>query len=304
MQPKYVTKDEFLKENRFSDSQLETLMENMTIFMPMDGCPSPCNICAYKAKKTVDFAMDVGLIEWFYTNFTDCFNTNQPSEHGNDQLAYRGRDGETFVDILELHKQYLTYYPRVLSGFPHRAGEVLQQILEMQFVSEKHPSDDENAQLVVPGISRHPANQRVVDNFLRGIEKSEGFVLKERTEGETTMARGHKLEDTYQIKTTKGIREFRVLDIDIATVGNAERFVDENTGSRVYVAERPGIAVLPMGFYNYSASRAYYPDMIKHPITPESFSLQKMSDESRPVILFYDKESGEINKLDIGVEGL
>ena len=49
MQPRNITKDEFLKEHKFSDSQLETLMSNMTIFM--DGCPSQCNICVYKAKK-------------------------------------------------------------------------------------------------------------------------------------------------------------------------------------------------------------------------------------------------------------
>ena len=249
-----------------------------------------------KQKKTVDFVMDFGLMEWFYTNFADCFNTNQPSEQGNDQLAYRGKNGETFIDVLELHRQHLTYYPRVLTGFPQGAGEVFQQILEMQFVSKKHSSDDENVQLVIPAISRHPANQRVVDRFLRGIETSDTFVSKEREEGRTKA--GHRAEVVYEIDTTRGVRKFRVLDLDIVTVGDAKKFADESTGSRFYVAERPGIAVLPMGFYSYSATRFYYPDMIRNQITPENisspFRFSRRSGDA--IMLFYDRETREVYK--------
>ena len=104
-------------------------------------------------QKKPGFSMDFPLIDYLITNFPDAFNKNQPGEHANDQLAWHGRNGEDFSDILGLHRDYLNWYPRVWTGFPWGSPQVLEKILEMNFVSENHPNDDPNAQLVVPAIS-------------------------------------------------------------------------------------------------------------------------------------------------------
>jgi len=161
---RYVTESDLLKG--FSDTQIQKLFQNMTVFMPMDGCPSPCDICAFEAKKTVEYVMDFPLIDFLYTGFAEDFNRNQPGEHTNDQLAFRGRNGETFTNILGLHRDYHTYYPRVLTAFPRGVLEVLWQVLEMQFVNENHPHENEEAQLLIPMISRHPTNRGLVNRFL------------------------------------------------------------------------------------------------------------------------------------------
>ena len=266
---KFVTAKELFKG--FSDTQIEKLMKNMTLFMPMDGCPSPCDICAFSAKKTVDYVMDFSLIKHLYTNFSETFNNNNPDEHANDQLAYHSKKGEDFSDVLRLHKDILNYYPRVFTGFPRGCAQILEKILNMGFVSKNHPHENHNFQFVVPAISRHLRNKHLVDKYTATLEASDKFIRKKKNEEE-------KLKSTsYFLKTSRGIRELKVREIQILTIGDAKKYLrnpDVHKGGVYSIDYNPGVAVLPTGFYNfYGGSNYSYNSILKRKITPENFSV-------------------------------
>jgi len=293
---RYATKDDLFLG--FSDTQIEELMRNMTIFMSMDYCPSPCDICAFSAKKgNAGTIMDFDLIDELYSTFSHNFNSNKPNEHASDKLGYRGRNGETYANVLELEREYLDHYQGLLTGFPPGAAEVIWQILNMDFVSENHPSEDETAQLVFPNISRHITNQTIVDKFLRSVEQDERFHRKFRKEKFGPMPD----RQIYEVSTTHGIRELRVWEITPLPVGDGKKYIHllEGKGKFIYgVCINPGVAVLPTGFYNYDGMHYSYQGILQRKITPENFRIQKR--RHTQLSLVCDIEANTIKELCVG----
>jgi len=286
---KFITTKELF--NGFSDSQIQELMKNITIFMPMDGCPSPCGICALQAKKTVNYVMDFSLIKHLYSNFSEDFNNNHPNEHANDQLAYRGENKEDFSDVLELQRDFLNYYPRVWTGFPSRAGSVLKKILEMRFVSENHPGETLDSQLVIPAISRNLTNRKLVDRYTAELEGSDRFVEKRNNQ------EPGKIDSTsYFLRTRRGIRELKVREIIAVAVGSAKKYQDNpeiSKGGAYQIQSYPGVAVLPTGFYEYRGGLdCGYKGILKRKITPEHFDVPKI--RNLLTYLYRDSKTGEV----------
>jgi len=290
-----MKKKQFVKAKElfagFSDSQIQELMKNMTIFMPMDGCPSPCSICALQAKKTVDYVMDFSLIKHLYANFSEDFNNSHPSEHANDQLAYYGEKREDFSDVLGLQRDFLNYYPRVWTGFPRGAGNVLKNILEMIFVSENHPGETLDSQLVVPAISRNLTNRKLVDKYTAELERSDRF-LEKRNNKEP----GEIDSTSYFLRTLRGTRELKVREIVAIPIGSAKKYQDNpelSKGGAYKISISPGVAVLPTGFYEYRGGLdCYYRRILKRKITPEHFDVPKI--RNIMTYIYRDSKTGEV----------
>jgi hypothetical protein len=279
---RYVKKDDLFMG--FSDKQIEELFRNMTIFMYMDGCPSPCDICIFDANKSPKAAMDADFIEELFTTFSDNFDKNKPPEHANDDIAYVGRRGETFEYILELYKKHLHYYPSVETAFPRGAENVLWKILNMGFVSGKHPHDDKHAQLVIPGISKHPANEKIVEDFLTNLEASSNFVGKDEKKRKSYEVPSW----IYRVHTDHGVRELDVDGIRILPINSASKYASlyegKGLGPIYLTCMRPGVAVTPSGFYNYNGLDFTYPQLMKRRISPDNFQIQERRDTTLAII--------------------
>jgi len=296
MHRKFVTESELL--DGFSDSQIEQLIDHTTIFMPMNYCPSPCNICALGANKIPGLSMDYPLIKHFIVNFPAAFNRNHPGEHANDQLGWYGSKGEDYSDILGLYRDHLDYYPRVWTGFPWGSPQVLEKILEMNFVSENHPHTDPNAQLVVPAISRHITNRRLVDRHLDSLEASDRFVEKIKCKQDGIPEELDRI--SYFLRTSKGVRELRIREVRVLPIGNAEKFLGnpgiDNKGTYYGATNKSGVAVLPTGFYHYQGRGNYlYQDILKARITPQNFFVPEVKKDKSKLIK--DPETGKFNSV-------
>lgn len=262
----YVSKSELLRG--LDDSQLEVLMENLTVFSHMDFCPSPCNICAYEIQKTPGQIMDIELIEFFFQNFSNASREDQPMEYALDPLAYVGRNGETFIDILDLHKKHFDYYPQALTALPTQSEDV---ILDMIFNYDFSRCEEDTTQAVVPNISRHLANATKVDSFVEQIKRHPRFVC-DRASAENAR--------DYVFSTDFGERIMTVSEVTPIPVGRGSQYKDE-TSSGVSVFrfyQRKGVAVLPSGFYNHDPANPDFGSLMKNRITPENFDVVPKED--------------------------
>ncbi|MEE9525208.1 MAG: hypothetical protein V3V78_01205 [Candidatus Woesearchaeota archaeon] len=272
-EPKYSTLDDLFKG--FSDSQIEKLMENMTIFQPMDWCPSPCNICAYEANKKVGTVMGFEMIEELVKTFADNFNSNKPEDHAYEQLAYMGEDGESYFNILELHDEFLDHTRRIMTAMPKGAGELFLKILNTDF---KH-----NPKMFV---SRHLHNYGVVDPFLESVEASPEFVSKKDVE------KILMVQIEYALQTDLGERKFILEEVMPIPLGAAKDVpVILKEGNLLYVfCQLKGVAVMPTGFYNYDPMNPSFHSLMESKITPENFNMQEK--ENYFSVLGYCIENG------------
>ncbi len=265
---KYVPREDITEG--FNDKQLDRLMENITVFMPMDGCNAPCGICALSANKSPKYSMDFEAVEWFYKNYPDPFNKNQPNEYAMDLLGFIGRDGETYHDVLELHKEHHTYYPTFRTALPVGSEKTLLKILEMEFVNEHHGSENLSDQLVVPTISRVLHNAERVDAYLASLSERE--LIERIDEGTAFLGTNNP---TYIIRTDHGLRDLNVIYQEPVFVGSAAGLIkdpSEVEGNQVYLTcTDQGVALLPTGFYVVNPMFPFFDEFLKNKITPDNF---------------------------------
>jgi len=289
---RYSTKDDLFLG--FSDRQVEDLMKNMTIFMLMDYCPSPCDICAFSARKSREGTiMDFSLVEELIRSFGSYFDSNNPNWHASDNVAYHGRNDETFANVLELQREHRITYTGVQTAFPPGAEKVLWQMLNMKFVSEKHPDEDEYAQLVVPQISRHKSNKAKIARFLSDLESDERYYRKFVEKGPLDVSPDELI---YEVRTDMGIRRLKVIDIPVIPIGDAQKYAHEEKGKDgrllYQICINPGVAVLPTGFYNYTGENFSFPQLLENRITPETFNVQPRTPEMS--FLLYERETATV----------
>ncbi len=248
--------------NEFSSEQLDILMSNISIISPIDGCVSPCKLCAFDTPKQINNIMELSFLERILKKYAPVLKKKMFHEYAMDPFSYKDSKNNNLFNLMEIYDQYLNKFPCLKTAMPKGSEELILDITNNYNYSKNKFEIT---------ISRHIYNSKIVDDFIEKISHLNNYEYSKENKGKFILN-----TKKHFLNTDLGKRSILVKDIMPLPIGAAKnkKFTYENKGDVLLYqySINKGVALLPTGFYNYNPAKPEVQETLKNKITKKTFN--------------------------------